>query len=196
LLVACAAIAAFSFVRMDVTIARHFWNAGRFVRPLGQGLGATVLLSAESAVILIIVLARLARGHISVFAETLVIACLASMCAYGVNDHVLKVFFGVPNPLEVMHGSRHAFNLWMGLGDSSFPSGHMALAAAFAGVFMRLYKASVWPLCALLLVAVAVLLIGDWHFLSDLIAGSFLGLSAGILAGEGWAAHLSRTRET
>ena len=189
---ACTAVVAFSFVRMDVKIALHLWNAFRSLSPLGQGLGSAVLLSAEAAVILIIVLARLVRGHISAFSETLTIACLTSICAYGINDHVLKVFFGVPNTVDVMHGARHSLHLWTGSGNSSFPSGHMALAAAFAGVFMRLYKASIWPLCAVLLVAAALLLIGDWHFLSDIIAGSFLGLSAGILAGEGWAAHLNR----
>jgi membrane-associated phospholipid phosphatase len=188
-LVACAAVAAFSFVRMDVTIARHFWNASRFFSPLGQGFGAAVLLSVETTVVLGIVLARLARGHTSAFAETLAIACLTSICAYGINDHVLKVFFGVPNPRDVMHGARHGFNFWMGAENSGFPSGHMVLAAAFAGVFMRLYKASLWPLGALLLLAAALLLVGDWHFLSDIIMGSFLGLSAGILAGEGWVAH-------
>jgi membrane-associated phospholipid phosphatase len=191
-LVACAAVVAFSFERMDVTIALHFWNASRFLSPLSQGFGAAVLLSVESTVILVIVLTRLARGHISAFAETLAIACLTSICAYGINDHVLKVFFGVPNPRDVMHGAKHSFNLWIGSANSSFPSGHMVLAAAFSGVFMRLNKASVWPLCALLLLAAALLLVGDWHFLSDLIAGSFLGLSAGILAGEGWAAHSDR----
>ena len=91
-----------------------------------------------------------------------------------------------------MHGARHSFNLWMGSESSSFPSGHMVLAAAFAGVFMRLYKASIWPLAALLVAAAGLLLVGDWHFLSDIIAGAFLGTSAGILAGEGWAAHLAR----
>ncbi len=68
----------------------------------------------------------------------------------------------------------------------------MVLAGAFAGVFMRLYKASIWPLCTLLLTAAGLLLVGDWHFLSDIIAGAFLGTSAGILAGEGWAAHSAR----
>jgi membrane-associated phospholipid phosphatase len=191
-LVACAAVVAFLFVRIDVPTALRFWNAGRFLSPLNEGFGVTVILSAESAVILFMVLARLARGHIPVFGETLAIACLASMCAYVINDHVLKVFFGVPNPTDVIHGVRHSFNLWMGSESSSFPSGHMALAGAFAGVFMRLYKASIWPLSALLLLAAVILLVGDWHFLSDIIAGAFLGTSAGALAGEGWAVHSER----
>ena len=191
-LVGCAAVVAFLFVRIDVPTALRFWNAGRLLRPLNEGFGAAVILSAELAVILFMVLVRLVRGHISVFGETLAIACLASMCAYVINDHVLKVFFGVPNPTDVIHGARHSFNLWMGSENSSFPSGHMALAGAFAGVFMRLYKASIWPLAALLLLAAGLLLVGDWHFLSDIIAGAFLGTSAGTLAGEGWAVHSER----
>jgi membrane-associated phospholipid phosphatase len=191
-LVACAAIVAFLFLRMDVPTALHFWNADRPLSSLNAAFGATVILSVESAVILFMVLARLVRGHLSVFGETLVIACLASMCAYVINDHVLKVFFGVPNPTDVVHGAKHGFNLWMGSANSSFPSGHMVLVGAFAGVFMRLYTASIWPLSALLLIAAGLLLVGDWHFLSDIIAGAFLGTSAGILAGEGWAAHSAR----
>jgi membrane-associated phospholipid phosphatase len=112
------------------------------------------------------------------------------VCAYGINDQVLKVFFGVPDPVAVMHGTPHVFHLWMGSEMSSFPSGHMVLAGAFAGVFMRLYKVTIWPLAALLLLAAALLIVGDWHFLSDVICGAFLGVSAGILAGEGRAAHL------
>jgi uncharacterized membrane protein YoaK (UPF0700 family) len=71
----------------------------------------------------------------------------------------------------------------------------MVLAGAFAGVFMRLYKSSIWPLSALLLLAAVLLLVGDWHFLSDIIAGAYLGISAGILGGEGWAAHTARSNE-
>jgi membrane-associated phospholipid phosphatase len=92
----------------------------------------------------------------------------------------------------VLHGAPHALNLWKGSAMSSFPSGHMMLSGAFAGVFMRLYRASIRPLAALLLIAAVLLVVGDWHFLSDVVAGSFLGLSAGALAGEAWSARLGR----
>jgi len=191
-LVACTAIVIFSFLRVDVPTAQYFWNAGNLRAPLNVAFGSSIILSAEAAVLMFTVLARLLRGHISVFGETLAIACLVSMCAYVVNDHVLKVFFGVPNPADVLNGAGHGFNFWMGSDRSSFPSGHMVLAAAFAGVFMRLYKASIRLFSALLLIAAGLLLVGDWHFLSDIITGAFLGTSAGILAGEGWAAHSGR----
>lgn len=185
----CAAIAAFAFQRIDVPAARYFWSVDHLASPLNVAFGSAVILAGESAVILFAVLVRLARGHISVFGRTLAIACLVSMCAYVVNDHLLKVLFGVPNPVDVIHGAAHRFDFWQGSVGSSFPSGHMVLAGAFAGVFMRLYKGSIRLFSALLFVAASLLLIGDWHFLSDIVAGAFLGTSAGILAGEAWVAH-------
>lgn len=191
-LAACAAVAAFSFGHVDVPVAEHFWKFSRFLDPLNKAFGASVILTLESAVILFLVPARLLRGHISRFAEVLTVACLASICAYGINSLVLKPFFGIPDPARVLHGARHALHLWKGSRMSSFPSGHMVLSGAFAGVFMRQYRASIRPLAALLLLAAVLLVIGDWHFLSDVVAGAFLGLSAGALAGEALSAHLDR----
>lgn len=190
--VACSAVVAPIFLWVDVPAARHFWNADHLGSPMNVLFGSTVILAAESAVVLSAVLARLLKGRISVFGETLAIACLVSMCAYAVNDHVLKVVFGVPSTAEVVRGASHAMNLWKGSLGSSFPSGHMVLAGAFAGVFMRLHRTTVWLLSGLLLIAAACLLVGDWHFLSDIVAGAFVGVSAGVLAGEGWVAHLAR----
>ncbi len=188
---ACAAAGAFAFGHIDVPTARYFWRFGRFLHPLNKPFGAALIVALESVVILTLVLARLLRGHLSRLAQTLALACLASMCAYGVNSLVLKPFFGIPTPTAVLHGARHALSLLQGSPMSSFPSGHMVLAGAFAGVFMRLYRATLWPLAALLLLAAALLVIGDWHFLSDVLAGSFLGISAGVLAAEAWSVHHS-----
>jgi len=193
-LLACAALAALCFAEIDVPVAHRVWRFGHHLSSLSAPLGATVILAVESAVVLGLMVARLTRGHISRFAETLAIACLASICAYGINDAVLKPLFGVPSPGEVLRGARHTFNFAMGVESSSFPSGHMVLAGAFAGVFMRLYGASIRPLSALLLLVAALLVIGDWHFISDVIAGAFVGVSAGILAGEGWAVHMIGSR--
>jgi membrane-associated phospholipid phosphatase len=193
-LAACAAAAALSFAMLDVPVARHVWRFSRHLSSMSAAFGATVILTLEAVVALSLVVARLTRGHISRFGEALGVACLASICAYGVNDQVLKPFFGVLPPADVVHGARHAFNLAMGIGSGSFPSGHMVLAGAFAGVFMRLYRVSTRLLSGLLLLAAALLVLGDWHFISDVIAGTFLGVSAGILAGELWAVHMTTSR--
>lgn len=193
---ACAAAAAFSFAEIDVPVAHRVWTVGARLSSLNAAFGATVILALESAVVLSLIVARLVRGHISRFAETLALACLASICAYGVNDHVLKPFFGVRSPVAVItHGARHTFNFALGFANTSFPSGHMMLAGAFAGVFMRFYRVSIRPLGALLLIAAMLLVVGGWHFVSDVIIGAFLGVSAGILAAEGWAVHMLGLRE-
>jgi membrane-associated phospholipid phosphatase len=191
---ACAALAAFCFAEMDVPVAHRVWSLRHHLSSLNAAFGTTLILTAESAVVLGLIITRLVRGHISRFGETLAIACLASICAYGINDQVLKPFFGVPAPVDVVHGASHAIHFMQGFASSSFPSGHMVLAGAFAGVFMRIYTRSVRLLCALLLLAALLLVLGDWHFISDVIAGAFLGVSAGILAGEGWAVHMMGSR--
>ena len=179
----CAAVVAFSFARLDVPMALYFAKLGLFLRPLNRPLGGGVLLSGETAVFLGILLVRLVRGRISLFWMTTAIACLASIVAYGINDYVLKAIFGVPGPLAVLGGARHYFHFWAGSQASSFPSGHMVLAGAFAGVFMRLSRASIRAFATLLLLAAALLIAGDWHFLSDVVAGTFFGVLAGTLAG-------------
>ena len=161
----------------------------RSAESLEKGFASAVLLGIEAAVALALVFIRITRGHLSRFGEATALACLTSICAYAINDSILKLFLGVPNPAAVLHGTRHAFDLLAGSSNSSFPSGHMVLAGAFAGVFIRLYRTSILPFSALLLIAAVLLIVGDWHFVSDVIAGTFLGISAGILGGEVWLAH-------
>lgn len=174
---------------LDLPIARRVYGLFGATETLGKGFASAILLSIEAAVALALVGVRITRGHLSPLWEAAALACLTSICAYAINDSTLKLLFGVPNPGAVLHGARHSFSLLGGSSGSSFPSGHMALAGAFAGVFMRLYRNTVLLLSSLLLLAALLLILGDWHFVSDVIAGTFVGISAGILAGELWLAH-------
>lgn len=187
--VICAAAVALAFLYADLPIALYCSKYYSFLGPIGNGLGSAVILSAEAVTVIALVLVRLMHGRLPPPAEALAVACLTSICAYGIDSNVLKLFFGVPNPTDVLQGAKHAFNFLGGSPHSSFPSGHMVLAAAFAGVIMRLYRDSIWPLSALLLLGAVLLVGGNWHFLSDVIAGAFVGLSVGLLAGELWGAH-------
>jgi membrane-associated phospholipid phosphatase len=180
---------ALAFVYLDVPIAHRVHGLLGSAESLGKGFASAVLLSIEATVALALVCIRITRGHLSRHGEATALACLTSICAYAINDSILKLFFGVENPAAVLHGTRHAFNLLTGSSNSSFPSGHMVLASAFAGVFMRLYRTSILPFSGLLLIAAVLLIAGEWHFVSDVIAGTFLGISTGLLAGEVWLAH-------
>lgn len=190
-LLVCTLAMAVAFAYLDVPTALRVYGILGSAGGLARGFASAILLGLEAAVALALIITRITRGHLSPFHEAIVLACLTSICAYAINDSTLKLFFGVPNPAAVLHGAQHAFNFLSGSSNDSFPSGHMVLAAAFAGVFMRLYRASILPLSALLFIAGVVLIVGDWHFVSDVIAGSYLGVSAGILAGDAWLAHSS-----
>jgi membrane-associated phospholipid phosphatase len=185
----CTLVVALAFLYVDVPIAHRVYGLLGSGEILGKGLASAVLLGVEASVALALVSIRITRGHLSAFLEATALACLTSICTCAINDSTLKVFFGVPSPAAVLLGTRHAFYLLSGSPNSSFPSGHMVLAGAFAGVFMRLYRGSVGMFSVLLLLAGVLLITGDWHFVSDVVAGTFLGVSAGILAGELWLAH-------
>jgi membrane-associated phospholipid phosphatase len=188
-LLLCLLVVAVAFVYLDVPIARSVFGALGPTEKLAKGLTSAVLLSVEAAVALTLIVVRITRGHLSPLGEAAALACLTSICAYSMNDSTLKLFCGVPNPAAVIHGARHAFHLLSGSANTSFPSGHMVLSGAFAGVFMRLYRRSILPLSGLLFIGAVLLIVGDWHFVSDVVAGTFIGVSAGLLAGEVWSAH-------
>lgn len=188
-LLVCVLVVTVAFVYLDVPIAHRVYGILGATESLASGFSSAVLLGVEAAVVLALVIIRIERGHLSPLCAATALACLTSICAYAINESALKVLFGVPNPAALLYGTRHAFGLLGGSSSSSFPSGHMVLAGAFAGVFMRLYRASAVLLSVLLLVAAGLLIAGDWHFVSDVIAGTFVGVSAGLLAGEVWLAR-------
>ena len=188
-LVICTLAAGVSFEYIDVPIAHHVEGMFPWKRGLATGFASAVLLSIEATVALTLVAFRIMRGHLSRHREATALACLTSISAYAINDSILKHVFGVPNPAEVLDGTRHVLRFLSGSSESSFPSGHMVLAGAFAGVFMRLYRSSILPFSALLISAALLLILGDWHFVSDVIAGAFIGVSTGMLAGELWLVH-------
>ncbi|MBL6939891.1 MAG: phosphatase PAP2 family protein [Alphaproteobacteria bacterium] len=125
-------------------------------------------------------------------ARSVVVAALASVSAYAANDAVLKWFFGMPSPRPLLlDGAGHAFHLFAGAGDSSFPSGHMTLTMSFSAAMMQLHRATASVLLPLLVVAGAALIVGDWQFVSDVLAGALFGWLAGLLAAALYKAHFS-----
>jgi membrane-associated phospholipid phosphatase len=70
----------------------------------------------------------------------------------------------------------------------SFPSGHMTSIFALVVVLWICYP-RFWPTCVACMAAMGVALIaGNYHFLSDVIAGGFVGSSAAMLMVSIWEA--------
>jgi membrane-associated phospholipid phosphatase len=182
---------------LDVPVAMAFLgNANRF-SGLGRGLSSTVLIFGEMLLITVLAIARLMRGDLPEFGKALFVASCASLSAYVANDHVLKFIFGRENPLVLFQGiPPHVFNFFQGDQHSSFPSGHMVMATAFAVAMIRLQPRTLPILTILLFIGAAALVIGDWHFIGDVIAGIFVGATAGLVAGELWSEHVRKHAPT
>ena len=92
------------------------------------------------------------------------------------------------NPSFIRDGV-YGFNPFHGeKGFAAFPSGHMA-EICFAMTVLWICYARLRAVYVLLIALVAIGLMGaNYHFLSDIIAGSFLGVSIGCLAVALWEA--------
>jgi membrane-associated phospholipid phosphatase len=121
--------------------------------------------------------------------QTVAVLAAASLAmAAGVKDQ-LKLAFGRTwpetwvrdNPSLIRDGV-YGFNPFHGgPGFAAFPSGHTAAICAVMSVLWICYP-RYRVLYGICMVAVALGLVGaDFHFLGDVIAGAFLGVSAGWL---------------
>jgi membrane-associated phospholipid phosphatase len=91
---------------------------------------------------------------------------------------MLKELFGRPNiHLWLLHPDQFGFHWFHGGGDfSAFPSGHMAVFTVLMLGVGR-YFPRLRPMCSgLLFVLALALIVTQYHFFSDIVAGLYLGL--------------------
>jgi membrane-associated phospholipid phosphatase len=122
---------------------------------------------------------------------TLIALCLSVVTAYEIKEW-LKLACGRTWP-ETWTNNNPS---WIGTGDFgfspfhghegwfSFPSGHMTQMAAIAAVLWQRVRPLRWVGVALALLVAAGLYVCDYHFVGDMLAGTFLGAAcaSGVLA--------------
>jgi membrane-associated phospholipid phosphatase len=128
--------------------------------------------------------------------EAVALLCAISLVTSGAAKNYLKFVFGrtwpetwIDNNRSLIRDGVYGFNFFHGgRGYESFPSGHTTAVCAVMAVLWICYPR--WrPLYALVVAAVVVGLIGaDFHFLSDIVAGAFIGASTGWIAVLMWQA--------
>src|SRR3974390_42451 len=111
---------------------------------------------------------------------TVLLTCGISSIVAEATKSQLKYIFGrtwpetfVNNNPSLISNNAYGFNFFHGGGGyASFPSGHMTAICAVVSV-LWIYYPKFRALYALVVAAVAIGLLGaDYHFLSDIIAGS------------------------
>ena len=112
--------------------------------------------------------------------EVLIVASFSLASAVCVDELVLKRLFGREMPDEFLQGGTDAFHWFQGTPSSSFPSGHATQIVSVGTVFLIAYprQRPVWLVFMGLILVVLVL--GNWHFVSDVLAGAGWGMIVGI----------------
>jgi membrane-associated phospholipid phosphatase len=144
------------------------------------------------AVLALVALRRLARRPFG-RADVVILLCDVSLLIGYAAKAALKYVFGRTWPKyghpTLIHDGAYGFHPFhAGSGFESFPSGHMTATCALLSV-LWIYYPRFRPLYAACASALATALVaGDYHFLSDVIAGSFLGASIGVGVASAWDA--------
>jgi membrane-associated phospholipid phosphatase len=150
-----------------------------------------------SALVLAILVVRRAWGPFLRWQKVLLVACLSLIVADDFRISLGDVFgrywpetWTHDNPSLISTGTYGFHPFQRGDDIGSFPSGHACRILGFAAVWLiamprsRTVQIVVLVLCAPMLVSLVAM---NYHFVSDVIAGSVLG---GIVAT--YAAHLAR----
>jgi membrane-associated phospholipid phosphatase len=185
---------ALSYVWLDRPIAVYVHGEFQGVKALPWLTFIPECLAVLAVAIFIVMGWRVAIGRHLSRVESVFLVCGVSLTvAVAIKDQ-LKFAFGrtwpetwVNNNPSLIRNHVYGFNPFHGgLGYSSFPSGHTTAICAVMSVLWICYP-KFRAIYALLIAAVAIGLIGaDYHFLSDVIAGGFLGVSTGCMTVSFW----------
>ena len=167
-------------------LARFHMYQGALVSP---SVHIPVLIVLASFAVLLGARSLSVREKFPKWAVAAVLAGLALAWSLCLTEFVLKPLFGRAVPSDYLQNGQYAF-LWFQYSDSykSFPSGHTDQALAIVSVLWRFYPRWRWLYVVALSVLSCALLLGEWHFLSDLVAGGFVGAAAGALMMQIWKA--------
>jgi membrane-associated phospholipid phosphatase len=130
---------------------------------------------AATLIMWAVYLYRLHKKKFDKETQFLQLAATVLPAAYIVKT-LLKFVFGRTSARSwLIHHQKLAFH-WFDQLSSSFPSGHMLVFAAF-GAAILLYYPEYRKLILIFLILLGAALVGtDYHFLSDVIAGAYLGI--------------------
>jgi membrane-associated phospholipid phosphatase len=124
---------------------------------------------------------------LTLWAERLMVCCWSMVFALLVTL-VLKQFFGrtaceiwVYRRMDFAVSGFSDFHLFHGgAGRQGFPSGTASIVAAIGSV-MWMYSVKMRPLVILLAVIPMMIVSVNYHFVADIVAGGFLGVTIGLM---------------
>jgi membrane-associated phospholipid phosphatase len=187
--IGCVMLTALSIAFVDRAVST--WSHATLARPAPFEWLTHIIdpfVPAASIALAAIAVAAIFGWRPGPFGCTVIALCIAVLVATVLKEE-LKFLFGrtwpetwvANNPSWITDGVYRFEPLHGGRGWASFPSGHMTTITAPCTVLWMLAPRAWRWLWAALILAVAVGLVGaDFHFVGDMIAGTFLGWACGI----------------
>ena len=129
--------------------------------------------------------------------QTCALLCSIGLIVADATKSQLKSVFGRTWPSTWIHNNPsflrdgvYGFNFFHGGPEyASFPSGHMAVTSAVISILWRYYPAGRTLYAFAVFLAAVGLVGGNYHFLGDVIAGGFIGVSSGWMTTSLWQAN-------
>jgi membrane-associated phospholipid phosphatase len=188
-----------SYLWLDRPIALwandHFWRPHRGILVRLGHIPDPLIPLAVVGFVLLGLRALLGRSF-SKFQATIFV-CSVSVIVAETIKNLLKFTFGrtwpetwVENNPSFIHGGSYGFHFMHGgAAYQSFPSGHMGASCTVLAVLWICYPRLRWLYAIAGLAVGAGLVAADYHFLGDVIAGAFVGISTGWMGMAIWKAR-------
>ena len=170
-----AILCLFAILFIDGPMARLFSESPLFHHHQKYAVGsAWLLIPLIIAAILIAFAAR--NGRFGAVRRATILTTICAVTAFLTNNLALKPLFGRTSIEEFLFWPSHyGFYFFRGNWHSNFPSGHMALLIAALTVLWPALPRWRGLFAIVTAIAAFLLLFGEWHFVSDLIAGALWG---------------------
>jgi membrane-associated phospholipid phosphatase len=191
LLIVCTILVTVSYQYIDKPLAELMYQHADLVRyeKIRQWLAivSQILHFFAPILVILLIIKKLISDNLSKLQLTFLAIAINLMVTDNIKDMVKLVFgryhliMDVTNMHEWLQNSRYGFHpFYSGAAYQSFPSGHAAAIFAAMSIIWIIYPRWRW-LCIISCGAViSGLLIFNDHFLSDVIAGAFLGTITGM----------------
>ena len=151
-----------------------------------------LFLPLAAIVPLMFVFRRLLRYELGGCDIALMLTLLSVLLAYALK-YPLKFLFGRTWPHVLIVYDIYEFEFFHAGGQfGSFPSGHTSAICAFLSVLWTWYPRYRALYAACIAGAAGVLVIGGYHFVGDVIAGGFVGVSCGLFVSSWWGREKRR----
>lgn len=121
------------------------------------------------------------NGHVPrKLQEILIVASFSLTSSVCIDELLLKRLFGRETPDKFLQTGVDAFHWFQGVPTDAFPSGHAVQIASVGAVFLIGYPRYRVGWLALMGLGLVALVLGNFHFVSDVIAGAGVGACAGL----------------